>query len=65
MIVTKKVKIDNKNFIRTYSDENFYIKKVGTDEVYSEAYDLPKAGFTYEETEDKIEEIEDDDTDNS
>ena len=43
---------------RTYSDENKYIRKVGTDEVYSEAVDIEGASYQYEETEIVIEETE-------
>jgi hypothetical protein len=45
-----KEKIDN--LIKTYSDEGFYIRKVGTEEVYAEALDILE--FDYEETEEKI-----------
>lgn len=41
---------------RTFSTENFYIRKVGTDEVYSEAIDVENAFYSYEETDQKIEE---------
>ena len=41
---------DGVNLYRTYSDENYYIKKTGTDEVYSEAIDVETATFEYEET---------------
>ena len=40
---------------RTYSDENKYIRKVGTDEVYSEAVDIEGVNYQYEETEIEIE----------
>ena len=40
---------------KTYSDKNLMIKKVGTDEVYSEAIDIAGAPFTYEETDIPIE----------
>lgn len=56
MIVTENVKFGKKDFIKTYSDEGYYISKVGTDEVYSEAIDLPSMGYTYEETDKPIEE---------
>jgi hypothetical protein len=46
---------DGVNLYRTYSDEGYYIRKVGTDEVYSEAIDIEDASYTYEETTDKIE----------
>lgn len=36
-------------FIRHYSDTHL-IRKIGTDEVYSEAVDLPDTGYEYEET---------------
>lgn len=39
----------------TYSDEGYYIQKVGTDEIYDEAYDLIDAPYTYFETETLIE----------
>ena len=54
MIIREIVEINGKSFIHSYSDENFYIRKLGTDEVYSEAYDLPEKKYTYEETEDKV-----------
>lgn len=36
--------------IRTYSDVGKKIQKVGTDEIYDTAIDLPNAGYTYAET---------------
>lgn len=50
---------DGVKLYRTYSDENKYIRKVGTDEVYSEAVDIEGANHQYEETETVIEEIND------
>ena len=47
---------DGVKLYRTYSDENKYIRKVGTDEVYSEAVDIEGANYQYEETEIVIEE---------
>lgn len=47
---------DGARLIRTYSDINRYIRKVGTNEVYSEAIDLESKGYTYEETDKEIEE---------
>ena len=55
MIVTETVKIRGNSFIRNYSDKGVYIKKNGTDEVYSEAVDLPDIGYTYSETDIPIE----------
>ena len=54
MIVQENITINNKQFVKTYSDAEFYIKKKGTDEVYVEAIDLPTSNFEYVETEDKI-----------
>lgn len=50
MIFTETVTIAGREFVRTYSDA-YKIRKVGTTEVYEEAYDLPGAGWSYEETE--------------
>lgn len=36
--------------IYTYSDVGKKIQKVGTDEIYDTAVDLPNAGYTYAET---------------
>ena len=47
---------DGARLIRTYSDRNLYIQKVGTQEVYSEAIDLESKGYIYEETDKEIEE---------
>ena len=49
MITTTTKKIDGRDFTVTVSD-TYLIRKVGTNEVYSEAWDLPDSGFTYEET---------------
>lgn len=46
---------DGVNLFRTYSDANKYIKKVGTDEVYSEAIDVEFAPYKYVETDKEIE----------
>lgn len=44
---------DGVNLFRTYSDANKYIRKIGTNEEYSEAIDIENSGYLYEET-DKI-----------
>lgn len=36
--------------IYTYSDVGKKIQKIGTDEIYDTAIDLPNAGYTYAET---------------
>ena len=46
------------NLFRTYSTENKYIKKVGTNEEYSEAIDIEDAPYEYEETDKEIEQYE-------
>lgn len=46
---------DGVRLYRTYSDKNLYIRKVGTDEVYSEAVDVEDAPYEYEETDKEIE----------
>ena len=48
MIIKEKIN----NLTKTYSDEGFYIRKIGTEEVYAEALDIHE--FEYEETEEKI-----------
>ena len=62
MIVQENITINNKLFVKTYSNAEFYIKKKGTDEVYVEAIDLPTSNFEYVETEDKIKKPEEVDT---
>lgn len=49
---------DGVNLFRTYSDENKYIKKVGTNEEYSEAIDIEGAPYSYLETDKEIEKYE-------
>lgn len=49
---------DGTKLFRTYSDENKYIKKIGTNEIYSEAIDVETMSYEYEETEELIENIE-------
>lgn len=41
---------DGVNLYRTYSNEGFYIRKLYTDEVYTEAVDVEDADFEYVET---------------
>lgn len=55
MIQRETIIINNKKFKRTYSDEGYYIQKVGTDEIYSEAVDILTADYEYVETDKKIE----------
>lgn len=50
-----KTRKDGVSLYRTYSDEQFMIHKIGTEEYYSEAIDVENAPFEYEETTEKIE----------
>lgn len=50
-----KTEILNERLKRTYSDSGKVIKKVGTEEFYSEAVDLITSTFEYEETDIDIE----------
>lgn len=52
-VLTRK---DGVRLFKSYSSEGFYIRKVGTDEVYAEAVDVENAPFAYVETAEKIEE---------
>ena len=63
-IVYWKSKLDYSEYLRTredgvmlyktYSDANLYIRKKGTEEVYSEAIDVESAPYEYEETDKKV-----------
>jgi hypothetical protein len=55
MIKQETVTFNGREFRRTYSDEGYLIRKVGTDEIYSEAVDLPDRNFEYVETDQSIE----------
>lgn len=46
---------DGVNLYKTYSDENFKIKKIDTEEIYDEAIDIETSSFEYEETTEKVE----------
>jgi hypothetical protein len=62
MIVTEILTISGKEFLRTYSDSGYRIKKTGTDEVYDEAIDPVDSGRTYTETDEPIAEYITDET---
>ena len=49
---------DGVKLYKTYSDQNKYIRKVGTEEEYDIAIDIENASYTYEETEKEIESVE-------
>ena len=46
---------DGVKLYKTYSDQNKYIRKLGTEEEYDIAIDIENAPYTYEETENEIE----------
>ena len=52
MIITEKVTINGRNFIRTYSDQNMMIEREGIR--YSEAYDPAEIERRYTETDEAI-----------
>ena len=54
-LMTRK---DGIKLYKTYSDQNKYIRKVGTEEEYDIAIDIENASYTYEETEKEIESVE-------
>ena len=49
---------DGVKLYRTYSNENYRIRQIETNTIYDEAIDVENAPYTYEETEEKIKEIE-------
>lgn len=49
MIVQETIE-GNANLVKTYSDAGCMIRKIGTDELYSEAIDPKKFDRRYEET---------------
>lgn len=50
-----KTRNDGVNLYRTYSNEDYKIHKLNTEEVYDEAIDVENAPYEYEETTEKIE----------
>lgn len=51
-----KTRQDGVNLYRTYSDENFKIRQIPTNEIYDEAIDVEDSNYTYEETNIPLEE---------
>jgi hypothetical protein len=51
-----KIRYDGVRLYRTYSDTNHHIRQKETGVVYTDAIDVEDAPYTYEETEDIIEE---------
>lgn len=54
MLKQEKVKIENRELLHTYSDNNKYILQVETNFKYNEAYDVIPCRYTYTETEEEI-----------
>ena len=50
-----KTREDGVKLYRTYSDNNYKIRKIGTEEIYDEAIDIENAPYEYEETIESIE----------
>lgn len=55
-MTVEEVIINNRKFIKTTPTEGYVLLKVGTDEKYAEAIDLPTSNFKYEEVEEPKEE---------
>lgn len=55
MIKQEKININDRELIKTYSDEGKYIIQVGTGIKYAEAIDVPNK-YTYVESDELIEE---------
>lgn len=55
MIISETVTINDRQFIRTYSNEGFYILQNETGVEYSEAVDILDTPYTYTETDKPIE----------
>lgn len=53
-MIIKEIFEDNTALVKTYSDKGVMIRKIGTDEIYSEAIDPKKFNREYEETDIQI-----------
>lgn len=51
-----ETRYDGVNLYRTYSDENYKIRQIETGIIYDEAIDVEDSEYSYEETDEKIEE---------
>ena len=54
-----ETRFDGVRLYRTYSDTDHYIRQVESGNIYSEAIDVEGAPYTYEETEEQIENLTD------
>lgn len=50
-----KTRNDGVNLYKTYSNNGYMIKKIGTEEIYEEAIDVEDAPYEYEETTELVE----------
>ena len=53
-MIVQEIIEDYTTLVKTYSNTGFMIRKIGTDELYSEAIDPQKFNREYEETDIKI-----------
>ena len=51
--------VEQPHLVETYSDQDFKIKQVETGNIYDRAVDMKPCKYTYEETNEKIEKVED------
>lgn len=49
-MIIQEILEDNGNVMRTYSDQNVFIRQIETGIVYDEAFDVIPVRYTYEET---------------
>jgi len=54
MIKTEIIEINGKTFKKTYSDNNKYIKKLESNEEYSDAIDIIDSNYKYIETDKEV-----------
>lgn len=54
MIKQETIILNGRELTKTYSDSGYKIRKVGTDEIYDKAIDIPNR-YEYEETTELIE----------
>ena len=55
MIKQEEREFNGKMFKYTYSTDGYRLRKVGTDEIYDDVYDILESNYEYEETEEKVE----------
>ena len=60
MVITEfyRTREDGVNLYKSYSDEGYKIKQIQTGNIYNYAIDIEDSEFSYEETSEKIEEVE-------